>query len=213
MIEALELPGDFHITFLFFWYQSRYWIDNVWHRGPTQVLQVVRQMLGFKVGTACSIMSRQRTRDTFAPTLPVNFQGYDVTHARVLLPHHARDAVLLVGPNDDRNALARGSSRSFWRHSMFKEIVKRLIESKNVTVFSHNLVLFMIHRVLEGEMSSLAQTDSDRGSSSRMPILIVVMVHGLHVILAAVQVGPAVHQCKIKYGQGMFHQANERRRL
>lgn len=48
-----------------------------------------------------------------------------VAHARVLLPHHARDHVLLVGPNDHRNALAGGSSRSLWRHSMFEEIVKR----------------------------------------------------------------------------------------
>ena len=50
--------------------------------------------------------------------------SWTVAHARVLLPHHARDAVLLVGPNDHRNAFAGGSSRSFWRHGMFEEIVK-----------------------------------------------------------------------------------------
>jgi hypothetical protein len=35
----------------------------------------------------------------------------------------------------------------------------------------NGLVLFMVHRVLEGEMSSLAQTDPDRGLGRKVQIL------------------------------------------
>ena len=41
-----------------------------------------------------------------------------------------------------------------------------------------------------------------------MAVLVVVMVHGLHVILTAIQIGPAVHKCEVKDGQSMLHQAN-----
>ena len=51
----------------------------------------------------------------------------------------------------------------------------------------NSLVLFMIHRVLEGEMSSLAQTDSDRGLGRKLQNLgqqfcVVFITNSLYTI-------------------------------